>query len=309
MKRFSALLLALLLLCGCTASQINGIIQWGEGGGTDTLVRPLCQLTEPYLGRKILARNMPGGTGTVATQYVYDKRADGATLLLGAENPAMYDALELSDLTYRDFDCVLLIGCETVGVTVAADSPYADFASLIDAAKAAPAAIRLATTAKGGLPWTVARFIQAVTGATFAEIPYDSDATARNAVLNGECEVTVSKLQSAADACREGKLRWLCMFSDKTVDAAADVPPITDYDPAFSEYLPWGPFYGVFVKQGTEASVRESLSDAFRKGFSEPSYQQLLTDLYVEPLGLCGEEANAYIEAWRAASLKALHIE
>ena len=309
MKRLLAAILAVLLLCGCTASQINGIIQWGEGGGTDMLMRPLCTLCEPYLNRKILPRNMPGGTGTLATQYVYDKPANGATLLLGAENPAMYDALELSDLTYRDFDCVLLVGHETVGVTVAANSVYTDFASLIEAAKTAPGTIRLATTSKGGLPWTVARFIQAVTGATFAEIPYDSDATARNAVLNGECEVTVSKLQSGVEACREGKLRFLCLFSDAASDALPDVPPVTDYDPAFAQYLPWGPFYGVFVKKGTDASVTESLSDAFLSAFSEPAYQQLLNDLYVEPLGLCGEEANAYIEAWRAASLKALNIE
>ena len=309
MKRLLAAILAVLLLCGCTASQINGIIQWGEGGGTDTLMRPLCSLTEPYLNRTILPRNMTGGTGTVATQYVFDRSADGTTLLLGAENPAMYDALGLSDLTYRDFDCVLLVGCETVGITVAADSPYTDLASLIDAAKANPNGIRLATTAKGGLPWTVARFLQAVTGATFNEIPYDSDATARTAVLNGECEVTVSKLHSGADACREGKLRWLCMFSEKPVDAFPDVPPITDYDPAFSEYLPWGPFYGVFVKKGTDGNTLKVLSDAFIKGFSDASYQQLLTDLYVEPLGLCGDEANTWIEAWRTASLKALNIE
>ncbi len=309
MKRLLAALLAVLLLCGCTVSQINGIIQWGEGGGTDMLMRPLCTLTEPYLARKILPRNMPGGTGTLATQYVYDKRADGTTLLLGAENPAMYDALELSDLTYRDFECVLLIGCETVGVTVAADSKYTDFASLIEAAKSNPGTIRLATTAKGGLPWTVARFLYAVTGATFAEIPYDSDATARNAVLNGECEVTVSKLQSGVEACREGKMRYLCMFTDASVDAFPDVPPITDYDPAFSEYLPWGPFYGVFVKKGTDAETCRTLSEAFLKGYADDAYQKLLSDLYVEPLGLSGEEANAYIEAWRAASLKALNIE
>ena len=159
MKRLLALLIMVLLLFGCTKTTVNGIIQWGEGGGTDTLMRPLCSLSEQYLNGTISLRNMTGGTGTVATQFVYDKPADGSYLLLGAENPAMYDALSLSDLTYENFDCVLLIGSETVGVTVAADSPYTDFGSLIDAAKASPDTIRLATTAKGGLPWTVARFI------------------------------------------------------------------------------------------------------------------------------------------------------
>lgn len=309
MKRILAVLITCLLVCGCTASPINGIIQWGEGGGTDTLMRPLCAYTEPHLGTTLSLRNMTGGTGTVATQYVCEKPADGKTLLLGAENPAMYDALGLSELTYADFTCVLLIGHETVGITVPVDSPYQSFSDLIDAAKANPNTVRLATTAKGGLPWTVARFIRAVTGATFSEIPYDSDATARAAVLNGECEVTVSKLQSGIDAVREGKLRFLCMFADACVDALPDVPPITDYDPAFAEYLPWGPFYGVFVKKGTDAETVQKLSDAFLAGYSEEAYRTLLRDLYVEPLGLSGDAADAYIEAWRAASLAALKTE
>lgn len=309
MKRLLALLLAIPLLFGCAKTTVNGIIQWGEGGGTDTLMRPLCQLTEEYLQGTISLRNMTGGTGTVATQYVYDKPADGTYLLLGAENPAMYDALGLSDLTYEDFDCVILIGSETVGVTVASDSPYRDFASLIDAAKANPGTVRLATTAKGGLPWTVARFIEAVTGATFREVPYDSDATARAAVMNGECEVTVMKLQAGLEAVREGKLRYLCLLSDEPVDALSDVPPITEYDPAFRQYLPWGPFYGVFVKKGTDAQTREKLSDAFLKGFSEPEYRKLLAELHVDPLGLSGDEANAWIAAWRTASLAALNAQ
>lgn len=309
MKRLLALLLAIPLLFGCAKTTVNGIIQWGEGGGTDTLMRPLCQLTEEYLQGTISLRNMTGGTGTVATQYVYDKPSDGSYLLLGAENPAMYDALGLSDLTYEDFDCVILIGSETVGVTVASDSPYRDFAALIDAAKANPGTVRLATTAKGGLPWTVARFIESVTGATFREIPYDSDATARAAVMNGECEVTVMKLQAGLEAVREGKLRYLCLLSDEPVDALSDVPPITEYDPAFRQYLPWGPFYGVFVKKGTDTQTREKLSDAFLKGYSESEYQKLLADLHVDPLGLSGDEANAWIAAWRTASLAALNAQ
>ncbi len=309
MKRLLALLIAIPLLFGCAKTTVNGIIQWGEGGGTDTLMRPLCSLTEKHLDSSISLRNMTGGTGTVATQYVYDKPADGSYLLLGAENPAMYDALGLSDLTYEDFDCVILIGSETVGVTVPVDSPYSDFASLIEAAKTNPNTIRLATTAKGGLPWTVARFIEAVTGATFKEIPYDSDATARAAVMNGECEVTVMKLQAGLEAVREDKLRYLCLLSDTADGALPEVPPITAYDSAFSAYLPWGPFYGVFVKKGTDAQTRERLSDAFLKGYSEPEYQKLLSDLHIDPLGLAGDEANAWIAAWRSSSLAALNAQ
>ena len=64
MKRLFALLLAIFLLIGCTNTAVHGIIQWGEGGGTDMLMRPLCTLAEPHLSGAIAVRNMTGGTGT-----------------------------------------------------------------------------------------------------------------------------------------------------------------------------------------------------------------------------------------------------
>ena len=75
---------------------MNGIVQWGEGGGTDSLMRPLATLAQDQLGQSIVVQNMTGGTGSIATQYVYDQPADGYNLLMGAENPSLYDALDLA---------------------------------------------------------------------------------------------------------------------------------------------------------------------------------------------------------------------
>ena len=61
---------------------VNGIVQWGEGGGTDSLMRPLATLAQDKLGQSIVVQNMTGGTGSIATQYVYDQNADGYNLLI-----------------------------------------------------------------------------------------------------------------------------------------------------------------------------------------------------------------------------------
>ena len=83
---------------------VNGIVQWGEGGGTDSLMRPLATLAQDKLGQSIVVQNMTGGTGSIATQYVYDQNADGYNLLMGAENPSLYDALDILDeFFYRNF--------------------------------------------------------------------------------------------------------------------------------------------------------------------------------------------------------------
>ena len=312
MKKIAFLLIAVLLLASCASAasypdkKITAVIQWGAGGGTDTLTRPLCSLVKEHLGKKVIPRNMAGGSGSIGAQYVYDAKADGYTLLLGAENPCLYKALDISDLTYEDFTCVLLIGDETVGIAVGKDSPYRTIEELISAALASPGSLTCATTGVGGMPWEVAAMLTSVTGATFNCIPYDSDASCRTAVLSGECAFTACKIQSGLESWKSGDLDYLCMLSTEEAPLMPGVPPVTDTYPEFSELLPWGPFYGVFVKKGTDEAVVNILADAFRKAFENTEYQDLLANLSVNPLGYTGEEAENYIRSWGEVTVSSL---
>lgn len=313
MKRTLFCLCALMmaLMIGARAENypkknLSGVVQWGAGGGTDSLMRPLAALAEEHLGVSVVVKNMAGGTGSIAAQYVSGQASDGYTLLMGAENPALYKALGISDLTYDDFTCVLLIGDETAGFVVRADSPYETLSMLISDALARPGQVTLATTGTGGLPWEASAFLTRVTGATFNQIPYDSDASARTAVLSGECAFTVCKIQSGIEAWRAGDIRYLAMLAQSPVPEMESVPLITEEYPDFSQYLPWGPFYGVFVKKATDAQIVGALSDAFLEAFSDESYQQVLRRYHVRPLGLTGSDARGFIDTWRDSTVAAL---
>jgi tripartite-type tricarboxylate transporter receptor subunit TctC len=285
---------------------ISGIVQWGAGGGTDSLMRPLASLAENQLGVSIVVENKAGATGTIATQYVAERPADGYTLLMGAENPQLYKALDLLDLTYADFEPVFIIGDETVGVAVGKDSPYNSLTEIIEAALANPGSVTISTTGKGGLPWEVGSFLTAVTGATFNQIPYDSDATARAAVLSGECDFTICKVQSGIEDYKAGDLKFLSMLSLEPVDQLEDVPLITEEYPDFAQYLPWGPFYGIFVPAGTDSSVVETLAVAFGEAFKDASYQELLQGFNINALGLTGDDAKEYLDSWQKNTIVAL---
>ena len=285
---------------------ISGIIQWGAGGGTDSLMRPLATLAEAQLGVSIVVENKTGGTGSIATQYVYDQAADGYTLLMGAENPQLYSALDILELTYADFEPVFLIGDETVGVVVSKNSPYTTLTEIIDAALASPGTVTLSTTGTGGLPWEVASFLTAVTGATFNQIPYDSDATAKAAVLSGECDFTICKVQSGIEDYKAGELKFLSMLATEPVEQMSEVPLITAEYPDFEQYLPWGPFYGVFVKVGTDQAAIDTLSAAFETAFNDASYQDLLAGFNINALGYTGDEAKEYLDNWQTNTITAL---
>lgn len=286
---------------------ISGIVQWGAGGGTDSLMRPLASLAEKELGVSIVVENKTGGTGSIATQYVHDAEADGYTLLMGAENPQLYTMLEIIDLTYADFEPVFIIGDETVGVVVGENSAYNSVTELIDAALAKPGELTVATTGAGGLPWTVTSYLTAITGAAFTQVPYDSDATARTAVITGECDFTIAKVQSALEAHNAGDLKYISMLSMEKVEALADIPLITEEYPEFSEYLPWGPFYGIFVKTETDPAIVQTLSAAFEKAFNDPTYQNVLEQFNINPMGLTGDAAKEFLKTWQVNTADALY--
>ena len=324
-KRLLIFILLLVTLTGCNRQKelpinestgenigfpehdIMGVVQWGAGGGTDSLMRPLSSIAEKILGKNIVIQNKTGATGAIATQYVYDQKADGYTLLMGAENPQLYTVLGISGLTYADFEPVFLIGDERVGIVVSKDSKYSSFKELIDDALANPGKISISTTGKGGMPWTVSSFIKAVTSAEFKQIPFDSDASALTAVLGGHADFTVAKVQSAIESYRAGKIKYLTLMSLDKVDIIPEVPIVIEDFPAFKEYLPWGPFYGIFVKKGTPENAIIAMSEAFAKAFEEEEYKKVLKGFNIIPLGLTGDEAKTYLSKWQKDTAEALY--
>lgn len=286
---------------------INGIVQWGEGGGTDNLVRPLCIAADELIDSSIIVQNVTGGVGSIATQQVYNGEADGYTLLLGAENPALYQIMDISELTYDNFETVLLIGSEDVSIVVPKDSPYNTVNELIDAAKAANGSMIFAATGEGGSQWQASGLIGAVTGAEFTQLPLDGDADCLTAVMGGQADVTTIKSSQVMEAYEAGTVKILATLTKEPVEVLPGTTPIVDQIPEFEEFLPFGPFYGVFVKEGTPEEVVAALSELFTEAFNSDSYQEMLKNANVNPLGLVGDEANEYIANWTKTTAKSLY--
>ena len=110
MKKRAAILVSVLLVLTIAGAamaaypekSIQGLIQWGAGGGTDNFARAVTPLVEKILGQTIILQNKPGASGALATTMVVNGAADGYTLLYGAENPANYRVLGLSPLSFHD---------------------------------------------------------------------------------------------------------------------------------------------------------------------------------------------------------------
>ena len=284
------------------ATDLTGYIMWGAGGGTDNVARALTPLVERNLGKSIVLQNKAGATGAIATQYVHDQKSDGYSILYGAENPQLYGVMDISKLSYNDFEPIIVIGRETAIVVVGADSKYNTIEELIADAKENPNKINLGTTGPGGLPFVVASLLKIASQIEFNQIPFDGDGPVITALLGNHVDVTVTKLSAAGDLLKAGKVKLLASISNDPIEGFEDVPAIGKELPEYSKYLPWGPFYGVFVNKDTPNEIVEKLKLAYKEAFNEDQYQRFLENAAISPMGTTGDEAKEFLENWQRVS-------
>jgi tripartite-type tricarboxylate transporter receptor subunit TctC len=141
---------------------IQAVIPWGAGGATDSIARGLTPLVEKALDTRLVLTNRPGGTGLIGTNYVMQQRADGYTMLYGAENPQLYQLLGIADFDYDALHPINIIGQNRAVIAVPPDSPFKTMRELVDHAKAHPGELRMGVVGAGGLPSTVFAMIDAV---------------------------------------------------------------------------------------------------------------------------------------------------
>jgi tripartite-type tricarboxylate transporter receptor subunit TctC len=281
---------------------LSGIIQWGAGGATDNVARALTPLVEQHLGKQIILQNKPGATGAVAVQWVYNQPSDGYTLLYGAENPLLYRVLDISQLEYKDFYPVIIFA-RNVGVVVCNnDQPWKSIKDLFEDAKKNPGQIKMGSTGPGGLPHVTGSMFRAMNGVTFNEIPFGGEGPSMVAMQGGHVQFTTVGLAAGREHLRAGRIRALAMVADASVPGLESVPLITSTYPEYKKYLPWGPFYGVWVKRDASEEVKKKLVDAFQKGTKEPKAQDFIKDFGSIYMGIYGDEADKFLKHWQSVT-------
>lgn len=281
---------------------LNGYIMWGAGGAMDNMARSITPLAEEHLGRSIVLQNKTGATGAVATQFVHDQRADGYTLLYGAENPQLYGVLGISDLDYKDFEAINIFARGVGVVIVPENSEWNTVEELIEAANAAPGKIKMSSTGPGGLPFVVYSLMSTVSGIECNLVPFDGEGPATTAMLGGHVDFTIVGLSAARELYRGGKVKPLAVIANEPVEGMEEIPAIGEVIEEYQPYLPWGPFFGVFVKKETPEEVKDILKEAYKKAFEEEKFQAFVKDFGAVPMGISGKEADEFMKNWQRVS-------
>jgi len=307
-KQFVAAL-ALVAAAGTAAAayperELSGVIMWGAGGATDVVARALTPHAEAALGKKIVLVNRSGGTGAISTNFVMNAPADGYTILYGAENPQLHQVLQLADFGYEKFFPVSILGRGVAVIVVKSDAPWNSIKDFVEDAKKRPGKIKMGSTGPGGLPHTVGSMLNSVTKFQVISVPFDGEGPGMTALLGGHVDMMPVGVGAAAENIKAGRVKALAVIDAEPMSLAgqANIPSITKDYPEFGKYLPWGPFYGVFVRRDTPDHVKPTLVKAFRTAADNAQFQQLMKDRGNVPMNLSGAEADAFLKKWQSVT-------
>jgi tripartite-type tricarboxylate transporter receptor subunit TctC len=308
----AALVIAGLLMSGCEkpypSRTVNGYIAWGAGGGTDSVSRMLTPLAEKELGTSISLTNKTGATGSIAAKAVYDQKADGYTLMFHAENPQLYQVLGISNLSYDDFEPILLSVQGSTVIVVPKSSPYKTYADLMNAAKAEAGKVTIGISGVGGQPYVTAAILKKVEGVSFKQVAFEGDGPLITALIGNQLDVSCLAIGAASQYVNNGTLRALAIMSNASNPGMPNVQPITELNPAYKDIMKAsGFFYGVFVKKGTPQPIIDKLTAAYKTAFNDPRFQDYAKFNGYTLMGLTGQEAKAFTKAWQSQMSWLIH--
>lgn len=297
-------LTALMLLNGNAQAEfpereVLGVVMWGAGGATDTVARAINPAAEEALGKPIVVLNKSGGAGAISTAFVNAAPADGYTFLYGAENPQLHPVMGVADLDYSSFYPVSILGRGIAVIVVKADSKYQTMEELMADIAANPGAVLMGSTGPGGLPSTIAAIVSNSADFDVTAIPFGGEGPGLTAMLGNEVDFMPAGISAAAEQIKAGAMRALAVVNTESVDTLPGVPPITDAIPDMAQFLPWGPFYGVFVKQDVPDDVKATMVEAFSTAAESETFKTLMANRGNIIMGISGDEASAFLKKWQ----------
>jgi tripartite-type tricarboxylate transporter receptor subunit TctC len=118
-------------------------------------------------------------------------------------------------------------------------------------------------------------------------------------MLGGEVDFMPTGISAAVEQIKAGNTRALAVLNTEEVGILFGVLPVTDAILEMDRFLPWGPFYGVFVRRDVSEDVIAKLVDAYSEATTNPAFNELMEGRGDIVLNISGAEADEFLKRWQ----------
>ena len=295
---FAALLVSLppSVLAEYPTRGIEFMIPFNPGGGSDFAGRTLTQKISEQRGWNFVIDNRAGAGGAVGLTHLSTRKADGYTLGLGqTSNLAINPALRKLDYDpMTDFTPIVVVNFQPMAVAVHPDSPHADLAALVEAARADPGGVTMATPGAGTVSHLSMELLANIAGIEWLHIPYSGASPAVTDAMGGQVDFVVGTLPSILPHIRSGTLRGIAVTSTERSPALPDIPTVAEFGYEGYEAGDWKAVVG---PAGLDPAVVTTLAEAINEALADPALIAAFETEGATVVGGSPEEFAAYLRA------------
>jgi tripartite-type tricarboxylate transporter receptor subunit TctC len=254
---------------------IQIVVPWAAGGGTDRLARFWAEALQKELGQRCVVVNRTGGSGAVGHTAGAQAKPDGYTLTAITFELSTMHWMDISPLTYEDFDCLLQTNADPAALIVRADSDWKTLDDLLKTIRERPGELKMSGTATGGA-WDLARagLLQAAGLPAKAVIwkPTQGSAPSLHELLGGHLDVVCCSLPEAMAQLSSGELRALVVMTEQRLAEFPDIPTTHESGVAWTA-VGWR---GLALPKGTPAEIANQLEQACLKIGASDAYREFM---------------------------------
>ena len=253
---------------------IRIVVPYAAGGFTDIVARLVGQKMSERLGQPVVVDNKPGASTIIGAEAVARAAPDGYTLLMGVTTTLSTNPLLFKKLSYKasDFKPVALAGL-TPFVLVANPSVPGSVREVVDAAKAKPGEMNVATLGIGSSTHLVLAMLRAAAGVDLKDIPYKGSAPAMSDLLAGHVHLYFDAVPTSMPYIRSGQLKGIAITSEERSPAAPSLPTFRESGVPDMVAYSW---YGLLAPAGTPDAIVAHLNKAVNEALETPEVKARL---------------------------------
>ncbi|MET3600818.1 tripartite tricarboxylate transporter substrate binding protein [Martelella mangrovi] len=272
--------------------QIELIVPYSAGGGTDLVARAFADAANKNLPKAIGVVNRTGGGGAVGLTAIAKARPNGYTVGMGTAEITMLPHMGLASFTADEFTAVAQLNADPSAITVSADAPWQTLDEFIAYAKENPGKVRIGNSGTGAIWHLAAEALAKKTEVSFNNVPFEGANPAVTALLGGHIEAVSVSPAEVSSFVQAGQLRMLGVMADERVKAFPDVPTLKEEGIDLSI----GTWRGIVLPNDVPEDIQQALQAATKQAADDPAFQDQLQKMNLNFAYLDAADFQAKIE-------------
>ena len=276
------------------AKNVEMIVPFAAGGGTDFLARLMSEGLGRQLNQSFVPLNRPGANTNTGTLQAVQSAPDGYTLVMAsiglAANPSLYKRQAFDPLA--DLDPITLIANSPTVLVVPPSLPVSNVAELIAYLKAKPGELNYASYGIGSGPHLATELFRFRTGVDIVHVPYSGGGPAAVGVMGNNVQMLFSSILPVLGLIRGGQLKPVALAADRRSPLLPDVPTFSESGVDYKT----GTWFGLLAPAQTPKPIIDTLHASSVAVLHEPAVRARIAEQGADVVANSPDEFRAFIK-------------